>query len=229
VWATLAEQSDKEGWPAARFLAALADDCGRRRIERHLTEAKLPAGKALDNFDFDAVPMVSKAKVMAPTAGDSWLEKGANLLLFGPARRPKPSGVRHRARARREWLACAVHAHQRSRPAPADRAPRVALESAIAKLDKYHLLILDDIAYVSKDQAENKRAVRTHWPPLRNGVRCCSLPISRSAKGLLELERYERRALSRRRRAIEMFDGLRMMSDAARKVVGSPASSDQVG
>jgi DNA replication protein DnaC len=30
----------------------------------------------------------------------------------------------------------------------------LALESAIAKLDKYHLLILDDIAYVSKDQAE---------------------------------------------------------------------------
>jgi DNA replication protein DnaC len=28
------------------------------------------------------------------------------------------------------------------------------LESALAKLDKYHLLILDDIAYVSKDQAE---------------------------------------------------------------------------
>ena len=30
----------------------------------------------------------------------------------------------------------------------------LALESMIAKLDKYHLLILDDIAYVSKDQAE---------------------------------------------------------------------------
>jgi DNA replication protein DnaC len=30
----------------------------------------------------------------------------------------------------------------------------LALESTIAKLDKYHLLILDDIAYVSKDQAE---------------------------------------------------------------------------
>jgi DNA replication protein DnaC len=29
----------------------------------------------------------------------------------------------------------------------------LGLESAIAKLDKYHLLILDDIAYVSKDQA----------------------------------------------------------------------------
>lgn len=28
------------------------------------------------------------------------------------------------------------------------------LEAAIAKLDKYHLLILDDLAYVTKDQAE---------------------------------------------------------------------------
>jgi DNA replication protein DnaC len=28
------------------------------------------------------------------------------------------------------------------------------LEAAIAKLDKYHLLILNDLAYVSKDQAE---------------------------------------------------------------------------
>ena len=28
------------------------------------------------------------------------------------------------------------------------------MESAIAKLDKYHLLILDDLAYVTKDQAE---------------------------------------------------------------------------
>ena len=28
------------------------------------------------------------------------------------------------------------------------------LEAAIARLDKYHLLILDDLAYVTKDQAE---------------------------------------------------------------------------
>jgi len=40
MWAKLAAQSDKEGWPAARFLAALAEhelaDRGRRRIERHM-------------------------------------------------------------------------------------------------------------------------------------------------------------------------------------------------
>src|ERR1700694_304180 len=88
MWAKLAAQSDKEGWPAARFLAALAEheiaDRGRRRIERHLAEARLPVGKTLTSFDFEAVPMVSKAQVMALASGDSWLEKGANLLLFGP-------------------------------------------------------------------------------------------------------------------------------------------------
>ena len=88
MWKTLAEQADKEGWPAARFLAALAEheiaDRGRRRIERHLAEARLPAGKTLANFEFAAVPMVSKAHVMALTSGDSWLNQGANLLLFGP-------------------------------------------------------------------------------------------------------------------------------------------------
>ena len=45
MWAKLAEQSDKEGWPAARFLAAIAEhemvDRGRRRMERHLAEARL--------------------------------------------------------------------------------------------------------------------------------------------------------------------------------------------
>jgi DNA replication protein DnaC len=129
MWAKFAEQSDKEGWPAARFLAALAEneiaDRGRRRIERHLAEARLPVGKTLANFDFEAVPMVSKAQVMALTAGDSWLENGANLLLFGPP----GGGKSHLAAAigpcaRRERMARVVHAHHRSRPTPADRAPR---------------------------------------------------------------------------------------------------------
>ena len=90
VWASLAAQADKEGWPAARFLAALAEheiaERSRRRLERHLAEARLPLGKTLDSFDFEAVPVISKAQVMALAAGDAWLNNGANLLLFGPAR-----------------------------------------------------------------------------------------------------------------------------------------------
>ena len=88
MWQKLAAQADKEGWPAARFLAALAEheiaERDRRRFERHLAEARLPVGKTLASFDFAAVPMVSKAQVMALASGDSWLDNGANLLLFGP-------------------------------------------------------------------------------------------------------------------------------------------------
>jgi DNA replication protein DnaC len=86
-WSAFAERSDKEGWPAARFLAALAEhevaQRDRRRIERHLADARLLPGKTLDTFDFDATPMISKAHVMALCAGDSWIDKGANLILIG--------------------------------------------------------------------------------------------------------------------------------------------------
>src|ERR1700759_612996 len=88
VWASLAAQADKEGWPAGRFLAALAEheiaERSRRRLERHLAEARLPPGKTLDSFEFEAVPVISKAQVMALAAGDAWVNNDANLLLVGP-------------------------------------------------------------------------------------------------------------------------------------------------
>ena len=76
MWAELAERADKEGWPAARFLATLLEheitERDRRRIERHMSAARLPVGKTIDSFDFTAVPMVSKAQVMA-LAASIWL------------------------------------------------------------------------------------------------------------------------------------------------------------
>jgi DNA replication protein DnaC len=58
----------------------------------------------------------------------------------------------------------------------------LALESTIAKLDRYDLLILDDIAYVTKDQAETSVlfeliAARYEWRSMM------TQPISRSANG----------------------------------------------
>ncbi|HZB92751.1 MAG TPA: IS21-like element helper ATPase IstB [Stellaceae bacterium] len=159
VWADLAAQADKEGWPAARFLAALAEhemaERGRRRIERHLAEARLPIGKTLDTFDFDVVPMVSKAQLMALAAGDSWLEKGANLIVFGPP----GGGKSHLAAAlglalvENGWRVLFTRTTDLVQKLQIARRD-LALEAAIAKLDKYHLLILDDLAYVNKDQAE---------------------------------------------------------------------------
>lgn len=159
TWAKLAEQSDKEGWPAARFLALLAEheiaERGRRRIERHLGEARLPLGKTLASFDFAAVPMVSKAQVMALTSGDSWLENGANLLLFGPpgAGKSHLGAAIGLALVENGWRVLFTRTSDLVQRLQIARRELV-LETTIAKLDKYHLLILDDISYVHKDQAE---------------------------------------------------------------------------
>jgi DNA replication protein DnaC len=159
MWPQFAEEADKEGWPAARFLAAIIEhelaERDRRRIERHLTEARLLPGKTLDTFAFDAVPMISKAQVMAITAGDSWLEKGANLLLFGPP----GGGKSHLASAiglalvENGWRVMFTRTTDLVQKLQVARR-ELGLEAAINRLDRFHLLILDDLAYVTKDQAE---------------------------------------------------------------------------
>ena len=158
-WAEFAARADKEGWPAARFLASLAEheiaERDRRRIERHLLEARLLPGKTLDSFDFEAVPMISKAHVMAICAGDSWIDKGANLILIGGP----GGGKTHLASAiglalvENGWRVMFARTSDLVQKLQVARR-ELALEAAITRLDRFHLLILDDLAYVSKDQAE---------------------------------------------------------------------------
>ena len=159
LWLEFAERADQESWPAARFLSTLAEleiaERGQRRIARNLVEAHLPPGKTLDNFDFSVVPMLSKARVSALAAGDAWIDKGTNLLLFGPpgAGKSHVGAAIGRALVENGYRVLftrttdLVQKLQQARQA-------LQLEAAIAKLDKYHLLALDDLSYVHKDHAE---------------------------------------------------------------------------
>lgn len=159
IWPQFAERANKEGWPAGRFLMTLAEhelaERDRRRTERNLADARLLPGKTLDTFSFDAVPMVSKAQVMAMTAGDAWLDKGANLLIFGPP----GAGKSHLASAiglalvRNGWRVLFTRTTDLVQKLQVARR-ELNLEAAIAKLDRYHLLILDDLTYVTKDKPE---------------------------------------------------------------------------
>ena len=159
LWPEFCERADKEGWPAERLLAALCElelsEREQRRIQRHLVAARLTPGKTLDTFDFSVVPSVSKAKVRALAEGDGWLQAGHNLLAFGPP----GSGKSHLAaaigyelvqRGYRVLMATTSDLVQRLQSARRD----LALTQEIAKLDKFDLLILDDISYVRKDQVE---------------------------------------------------------------------------
>ena len=159
LWQALTETADRESWPAAKTLAALMEheiaERARRRTTRHLLEARLPEGKTLDRFDFTAVTSISKARVTALAEGDSWLDQGPNILLFGPP----GVGKSHLAAALGHAMVDAGYRVLFTRTTDLVQQLQTArqelkLASAIEKLDKYHLLVFDDLSYVQKSQAE---------------------------------------------------------------------------
>lgn len=157
--ADVCAQSDLEGWPAHRLLEALLEheiaEREARRIDRHRAESCLQPDKRLSSFDFAAVPSVSKAQVMALAEGQEWLDRGANVLLFGPPGVGKSHlvcGLGHALidAGRRVLFTRCSDLVQRLQAARRD----LRLPQELTKLDRFDLLILDDLSYVRRDQAE---------------------------------------------------------------------------
>ena len=159
LWTEFAQRSDKEGWPAGRFLSGLLEhelaERAKRRIERHRAESQLDTTKTLASFAFAEVPMLSKAHVMALASGASWIDKGATILIFGPP----GVGKSHVACGIGHALIDAGYRVLYTRTSELVQRLQAARQSlqlpqALAKLDRYDLIILDDLSYVRKDQAE---------------------------------------------------------------------------
>ena len=154
----LCEQSDREGWTGRRLIEALLEhevaEREIRRIDRHRAESQLSPDKRLSSFDFAAVPSVSKAQVTALAEGHEWLDRGANVLLFGPPGVGKSHlvcGLGHALiEAGRRVLLSA---------APTSSSGCMRLPQELAKLDRYDRLILTTSA--TCDASSRKR-------------RCCS-------------------------------------------------------
>ncbi len=159
LWANLAEQSNREGWPAERFLGALlAHEMAERetrRMARARADSQLPPGKSLVEFDFAAVASVSKSHIMALAEADSWIAQGHNLLAFGPPGVGKThliAGIGHALvdRGYKVLFTRTSDLVQRLQAARRD----LRLPAELAKLDRFDLLALDDLSYVRRDQAE---------------------------------------------------------------------------
>jgi DNA replication protein DnaC len=158
-WADMAEQSNREGWPAQRLLGALLEhemaERETRRLARARVDRQLPPGKSLAGFDFAAVPTVSQAHVMALAEADSWLAQGHNLLAFGPPGAGKThlmAGIGHALieRGHKALFSRTSEPVQRLQAARRD----LRLPSELAKLDRFDLLVLDDFSCAKRDQAE---------------------------------------------------------------------------
>lgn len=155
----ITERALAAGWSIPQTLAALCEhelaEREQRRLQRHTKEARLPGGKTLTTFDFSAVESSQRQQLTSLACDSTWIEQTRNLLLFGAS----GLGKSHIAAAIGHAL---IELGLRVRYYPASALVQelqtakqgLRLTETLNKLDKYPLLILDDIGYVKRSEAE---------------------------------------------------------------------------
>jgi DNA replication protein DnaC len=152
-------RAEAQNWGYRRFLAYLVEnevnERLRRRIERQLKDSGLPPGKTLETLEEKKLPEKVRRQLPTLLSGEL-VRRGDNLLCFGlPGR-----GKSHLCAALgREW----IQRHQLkvlftptfklvTQLLAAKRD--LKLPSALAKLDRFEVVILDDIGYVQQSREE---------------------------------------------------------------------------
>jgi len=153
------DAAHSKDWSHKKCLAVLCEKeisaRHSKRIQRYIKESKLPSGKTLATFDFKCAKAVNKTHIHALAENNSWIEKAENLILFGPS----GVGKSHIAAAIGHAL---IDQGIRCLFTPTTNLVQqlqlarkeYRLPDAMHKLDKYALLILDDIGYAKKDESE---------------------------------------------------------------------------
>ncbi|MCP4702032.1 MAG: ATP-binding protein [Gammaproteobacteria bacterium] len=158
-WQELLEPALKNNWSMPEYLSRLCEEelaqRETRRLQRRLKEARLPPGKGLEQFDFNAC-QVRQSQIIHLAHSGEWLENAENLLLFGPSGTGKTHlaaaiGYARIQRGRRVLFSPTTTIVQQLQQAKR----QLQLSQTLARLDKYSLLILDDIGYVKPSESES--------------------------------------------------------------------------
>src|ERR1700675_876657 len=82
----IAQQCGAEGVHHPRYLLRLAEreliERERRTVERRIKEARFPAVKSLDSFDFTAIPSLNKTLVLE-LARSEYVARRENIVAVG--------------------------------------------------------------------------------------------------------------------------------------------------
>ena len=90
----LATQCAQDQVDYATFLLRLSElellERERKGCERRIKQARFPANKALDNFDFSATPSLNKKQILELARGE-WIDQKENVIFF------RQSGLRQKS------------------------------------------------------------------------------------------------------------------------------------
>jgi DNA replication protein DnaC len=158
-WSELEQQALEQNWTHSQFLLALCEHEHNQRsyarIQRALHDAHLPPAKALSNYDFSRCPSLNPATFSQLAQDSLWLERGDNLLLFGPSGVGKTHLAAAIGRSLVE-LGAKVKFFSATALVQLLQAAKAQfqLSNLLLKLDKYDLLILDELSYVKRSESE---------------------------------------------------------------------------
>jgi DNA replication protein DnaC len=159
--ADIQRQAVENTWSYPDFLSRLCEQELARRFQTRVAnwtrEARLPAGKSFATLKLDDLPDNVQQPLLQLKADHEWALQAENLLLIGPS----GVGKSHLAAAfghhlieqgiRVKWLAATDLVQQLQQA-----KKELALMACMTRLDKYRLIIIDDIGYVKKTDGETQ-------------------------------------------------------------------------
>lgn len=158
---TLWQEAAEHGWSHPEYLTCLCEkevaDRYQRRVHSWTKEARFPRGKSFATLDLKQLDEQSKTQLIKLQQDTDWATTADNVLLIGP------SGIG------KTHIAVATGHHLIERGFRCKLFPAVALVqhlqqakqelqlmAAMTKLDRFRLVIIDDIGYVRKTDAETQ-------------------------------------------------------------------------
>lgn len=155
----VSRKAEAEGWTFEKYLCVLleteADERQTRRTERLLKRSLLPQGKTIETLDQKLIPAKVRRQIPILLEG-SFVERCENVLAFGLPGRGKTHLLVAIARElviQKGYSVLFTSTHRLVEQLLIAKR-ELEIEKYLKKLDRFDIVILDDIGYVQQSREE---------------------------------------------------------------------------